>query len=375
MIWQLAWRMLRYKKLRFAFTVFGLAALFMLSASQVGLLVGWCNTISAVVSHSDVDIWVMAERTTAWDYGTSIPKHRILQVRNVPGVRSTDGMYVGWSMWQCPDGRRLSVQLIGLDDGSIGGPWELVEGSVESVHLSQSVIVDELFTSLLGISEVGQQVELNGEKATVRGISRGVRTFTASPIVFTAMKTAPRYDKSYRRDDTTFVLAKCNPGFNARDVARTIEREVPGVEALTTSDLMQRSITYWMVETGMGLIVSLTAILGLLVSAVVTSQTLFTTTQDHLPAYATLLAIGFSRSQLLTCVLFQGLILTGCGILLGSLFFRGLSLLSASTPVPLEMTAMIYCGLTGTSISSGMLGAFLSLKAIQRIDPNSVFRA
>src|SRR4051812_25725048 len=102
MMMRVGWKMLLHKKARFVFTVFGLATLFLLSATQVGLLVGWVNTITAVTAHTGVDVWVMAENTLAWDYGTSLPRHRIYQVRNVPGVAWTEGMYVGWSMWQRP---------------------------------------------------------------------------------------------------------------------------------------------------------------------------------------------------------------------------------------------------------------------------------
>ncbi|MCI0458469.1 MAG: hypothetical protein L0Z62_16010, partial [Gemmataceae bacterium] len=95
MMLKIAFRMLLHGKARFAFTILGIGTLFLLSAAQIGLLVGWCNTISAVAAHAGVDVWVMAEQTPAWDYGTAIPRHRIYQVRNVPGVAWAEGMYVG----------------------------------------------------------------------------------------------------------------------------------------------------------------------------------------------------------------------------------------------------------------------------------------
>lgn len=367
--------MLLHRKARFGFTVLGIGALFLLSASQIGLLVGWCNTISAVASHAGVDVWVMAEQTPAWDYGTAIPRNRIYQVRNIPGVAWAEGMYVGWSMWQRPDGRRVSVAVVGLDKGSVGGPWDMQEGEVDDVHLPDSVIVDELFLGTLGMTGVGEEAELYGAKAVVRGISRGVRTFTASPFVFTSMKTASKYDKAYQRDETTYVLVRCLPDADPGRVCHAIRARVPSVEALTTGQLIRRSISYWMVETGMGLTVILTAVLGALVCAVVTSQTLYTITQDQLANYATLLAVGFARRQMLGCVIVQGLVLSGLGVLIGSLAYVGLSLSSARTPVPLETTPAVFAGLVFASVGSCLLGCLLSVKAIFRIDPVSLFRA
>jgi putative ABC transport system permease protein len=369
-----AWKMLWHRKARFAFTAFGLGALFLLGSAQVGLMVGWCNTITAINAHAGVDLWVMNEKTVAWDYGTSLPRHRIYQVRSVPGVAWAEGMYVGWSTWERPDGVRLSVEMVGLDVSSVGGPWDMSAGQVDDVHLPNSVLIDELFLETLGVRGVGDEVEMNGEKAVVRGLSRGVRTFTATPFVFTSLRTASRYDKGFQPGDTTFVLVRCTPGADPEVVARHIEEEVPGVEALTTGRLMERSLGYWIRSTGIGLIMLTTAGLALLVSAVVTSQTLYTITQDHLANYATLLAVGFGRGQMLACVLLQGLILSGLAILLGGLALWGLTAASARTPAPVEMIPWVLAVLVATQVACCLFGSFLALRTVLRLDPASVFR-
>ncbi len=375
MLLKIAYRTLLHKKTRLAFTVLGLAILFLLSAAQIGLLIGWINTITAVMAHTDADVWVMAQNTASWEFGTSIPRHRIYQTRNVKGVAWTQGLYVGWSMWQRPDGKRLNVQVIGLDQYSIGGPWSMREGKVDCVHLSDSVIVDELFLDTLGVKQLGEEFELQThKKATVRGISREVRTFTASPYIFTSMRTATKYDASYKIEDTTYVLVKCLPGVDPTQVARAIQAEVPGVEVLTTRELMTRSVVFWLIGTGMGLIVIMTAVLGVVVSAVVSTQTLYNITQDHLGNYATLLAVGFSRRQILTCVMLQGLGLSAAGVLLGSSGFCVLSILSGRTAAPVEMTPTLFAGLISIAVCCSLLGSFLSVKSILHLDPSIVFR-
>jgi putative ABC transport system permease protein len=367
--------MLLHRKARLAFTLLGLGTLFLLSAAQVGLLIGWVNTITAVMAHTDVDIWVMAENAVSWEYGSSIPRHRIYQARNVKGVAWTEGLYVGWSLWQRPDGERLNVQVIGLDQNSVGGPWSMRDGTVECVHQADSVIVDELFLDMLGVKRLGEEFELRyHKKAIVRGISRGVRTFTASPYIFTSMKTVPKYDASFHHGETTYVLVKCLPGEDPKQVARAIKAEVPDIDALTTYEFMKRSVLFWLVKTGMGLLVIVTATLGVVVSAVVGAQTLYNITQDHLGHYATLLAVGFSRRQIVRCVLLQGLALGGGGMILGSAGFHAASVLSSRTPAPLEMTPAVFAGLVASSVAFSLLGSFLSVKPILRIDPSVVFR-
>ena len=82
----ISFQMLVHNQARRIATVFAIAILFFLSAAQVGLLVGWCGTTSAIIRHADADIWVMAKQTPAFDYGTAIPRSRIYQVRTVCGV-------------------------------------------------------------------------------------------------------------------------------------------------------------------------------------------------------------------------------------------------------------------------------------------------
>jgi putative ABC transport system permease protein len=375
MIAHLALKMLLYRPSRMAFAALGIGTVFLLSASQLALLVGWCKTIPAVVSHADADVWVMAEQTRAFDYGSPIPRHRVYQIRNVCGVRWTEAMYVSFGAWRRSDGRTSSVALVGLDKECVGGPWRMVEGHTDCVHAPDSVIVDELFLDSLGIRGIGDEAEIFGKKAVVRGISRDVRTFTATPFVFTSLKSALQYDHNYRPDEVTYVLARVEEGSDPDQVAAAIQSQVAGVEALSAAAFCRRSVSYWMFETGLGLTVVLTASLGVLVCALITSQSLYTLTHDLLLNYATLLALGFSRTSCLTCVLVQGLAISTSGICLGSVAYFLLSVSSRRSPVPLEMTPEVYAWLVAVSVGCCLLGSFLSVRTVVRIDPVSVFRS
>ena len=371
---QLAWRMLAYKPLRLLVTWAGLGVLFFLAAAQVGLLVGWCNTCSAVVRHADADIWVVAEQTPAFDYGTAIPAQRLYQARGVRGVAWAGGMVMAWNTWQRPDGRRVNVELVGLDHDGVGGPWAMRDGSPDRVHLPDSVIVDELFLDALGVRGVGGEAEMYGRRARVGGVSTGVRTLTASPFVFTSIESAREYDKRYGPDEVTYVLVRCAPGHSPEAVRDRLRDELQHVEVLTRRGFAVRTMRYWMLETGLGITVVLTAVLGLTVSVVVTSQTLFTVTQEYLPNYATLAAVGFGRGQLTACVLVQAIVLVGGGVAIGTALFAAAAHASATTPIPLETLPEVYVGLVAVAVGSSLLGAYLSIRSVLRLDPASVFR-
>jgi putative ABC transport system permease protein len=214
-----------------------------------------------------------------------------------------------------------------------------------------------------------------GRRAVVRGITQEVRTFTAAPFVFTSIKSAMRYDRRYREDEITYVLVRCAPGHDPSRVAESIRKVVPHVEVLTTNEFKSRTVNYWMLETGIGITVVLTAILGALVSIVVTSQTLFTITQEHLANYATLSALGFGWAQLLTCVFIQSLVLGGLGTVFGSMAFFFAGRVIARTPIPLETTPTVFTALVLVSGVCSIGSSYLAQRAVLTVDPVSVFRA
>jgi putative ABC transport system permease protein len=248
------------------------------------------------------------------------------------------------------------------------------EGTVDRALLPDGVIVDDLFLDQLGIQRVGDEAEMLGRRAVVRGISSEVRTFTASPFIFTSIDAARKYDKRYGQSDITYVLVRCTPGLSPESVRKRLSAKLPHVEVLTSREFALRTMRYWMLETGAGLTVILAACLGLLVSVVVTSQTLFAVTQEYMGNYATLAAVGFGRAQLLACVLIQGLILACGEVLLGSAAFAVAARFSARTNLPFETTLAVYSGLVAVAIVSCLVGGLLSVRTVLRVDPATVFR-
>jgi putative ABC transport system permease protein len=366
--------MLAHKPMRLFVTWGGLGVLFFLVTVQLGLLVGWCNTVSAIVRHADTDIWIMAEQTPAFDYGTAIPRQRVYQARSLEGVAWAEGLLVTWNYWQRRDGRRVNVELVGIDKGCFGGPWAMQAGTTEQVLLPDGVIVDNLFLKKLGVRQVGDEAEILGHRAVVRGISTGVRTFTAAPFIFTSIETARKFDQWSGPDDITYVLVRCSSGHSPEVVRDRLRAELPYVEVLTSREFAVRTMRYWMLETGAGLTVILAASLALAVSVVVTSQTLFAVTQEYLGNYATLVAVGFGRAQLLACVLMQGLVLAVGEVLFGSAGFAIAARFSVQTNLPLETSPEVYAGLVMIAVGSCLVGSLLAVRTVLRVEPATVFR-
>jgi putative ABC transport system permease protein len=369
----LAVKMQLHNKTRLGFTTAAISLAFFLVVAQFGLLVGWIRMNSAIIDHAGVALWVMARQTPAFDYGTGIPWRTIFRARNIPGVARAEGMVQGWANWQCPDGRRVNVEVIGLDQQCLGGPWAMHEGTVSAVHWPDAVLVDALSCAKLGVNKTGAAFEIEGRRAVVEGICMDVRSFTASPFVFTSLDASRRFDRRFADDEIAFVLVRCEPSADVAGVQLEMRRRMPELDVLTTAQFARRTVKYWMLETGAGITVVVTALLGLVVGTLIMSQTLFATTQDHRANYAMLLAVGFERRQLGLIVLAQSLVFGLLGIAGGSILFFPASAASASSPIPIETTPLVFAALATTALASCLAASLMSVRTIFNIDPVAVF--
>src|SRR5260370_6410901 len=188
---RLAYRNLLHDKTRLAVTLTGIAFAIVLMLIQLGLFIGFTRTTSSIIDHSRADLWICAKGVQYFEVGFPLPERNLFQILSVPGVASADKYIVKFTNWRRPDGAQKSVEVIGFDPGSgMGAPWNLVAGSLDDLKPQDTVLVDEFYAPELGISKLGDMVEINGYRAQAVGVAVGIRSFTTTPFVFTSFKNA-----------------------------------------------------------------------------------------------------------------------------------------------------------------------------------------
>lgn len=128
-----------------------------------------------------------------------------------------------------------------------------------------------------------------------------------------------------------------------------------------------------MIGTGIGFTVVLTAVLGVIIGALVISQTLFSLLQDHRPHYATMLALGFEVGLLGKVVFFQALVLWVIGVVFGGAAFWGAAVMAEASPVPLRMPPSVFIGILFCQVLSCLAAGWWVLRKLRKIDPATVF--
>jgi putative ABC transport system permease protein len=363
-----------HDRVRLAVTLVGVVFSVVLIALQIGLFIGFAQTTSALVDKSGADIWIAGKGTKNVDQAAIISERRLYQALGTPGIVGGKRFITQFAMWQTPSGNRQPVLVVGFDPTTgLGGPWDVVEGDVGQLKAPDTVMIDELYRAQLGVTGLGQIIEINGRRARVVGFTRGIRSFTLSPYVFASLGTAQAYAR-LRDDETKFVLLQTAPGVNPASVRAEIAARIPEVDVYTRDEFSRATQIYWMLTTGAGLALLTAALLGIVVGVVVVAQTLYATTVDHLKEFATLRAIGASARYIQDIIIKQALISAIAGYAIGiAICFAIVRMAVEAGPailLPWELAAFVALVTVLMCVAAGLI----SIRKVVRLDPAMVFK-
>jgi putative ABC transport system permease protein len=370
----LAWRNLVHDRMRFVVTVTGIVFAVVLIVVELGLFIGFTTTTASLIDRSGADLWISARNVPFIEQGVPFTARTLSTVLATPGVASASKYAPFFTDWRRPDGREESVQVVGFDlQTELGAPWDVVAGDIDDLRAPDSVFIDEVYRSRLGVDRIGQVVEIYGRRARVVGFTRGIRAFTTSPYVFTRFKTALDYSE-LREDQTIYLLVKAEPGVDLDVLRGRLAARLSDLDVLTTAEFSQRTRNYWMFTTGAGLAVLLAAVLGLVVGVVIVAQTIYATTVDHLREYATLKAMGATNGYLYKVIVQQAVISAligyGLGIAIAAFVVRGSKDGGAAIMLPPGLAG----GMLGLTLVMCVSAAMVSIRKVTRLDPAQVFK-
>jgi putative ABC transport system permease protein len=370
----LARRNLFHDKVRLMATLIGIIFSVMLATVQLGLFVGFVTATVNVIAHSQADLWIKSKNVSYLEVAVPFSESKLHQVLETPGVASVAKYIAQFGSWKLPNGAIENILLIGFDlDKHMGGPWNLIQGHVEDLKIADSIIVDELYRPKLGITHLGQSGEIRDHRARVVGFTRGIRSFTTAPTVFTSFKNAQNY-ASLGADRTLYLLVRAAPNVAVSSLKKHLTAQVQDVDVLTTEEWSRTQAFYWMFGTGAGVTVLLAAVLGLLVGVVVVAQTIYAATVDHLREYGTLKAMGASNGYIYRVILKQATI-SAC---IGYVFGMASSLLAASvsqqgtTAIIVPWPLMV--GMFGLTLVMCIGASLVSINKVMHLDPAMVFK-
>jgi putative ABC transport system permease protein len=361
-----------HERNRYLPAVLAVAFSAVLIALQGGMLLGLLTDLATSIEHSSADVWVGYPGVPSSDTGVPIPERWKARLEADPDVERVESYVRGQVLWGKRQGGVELCAVIGteLHDQAMGVMRELTPELRARLVKPGSIIVDELELPVLGLSGVGDVAEVNGCRlelvGTVRGLNRAVAVY-----VFCSIATA-RELLRLPADRVTYLLARCRPPAAAPAVARRLRAY--DMAAFTSQEWAQRTRAYWLTKTRAGIALGLAALLGLLVGATVTAQTLYAATAAALRQYAVLEALGIPTARMAGMVLTQALWVGGLGLALGlgaalgvAPVVRGLGARLLLPPGLLFVTAAV-------TLAVALLSGLFALRSLRGIEPTALLR-
>ena len=371
----LALKNLLHDKLRSAMTIAGVAFAVTLVFVQVGLFLGILDNASVTIDHIEADLWVTSRNTPNVDFAHGFPQGLVQRVRSVPGVERADNLLVQFLNLSLPNGAEEGMLVYGLEDFTRWGmPWNIESGDVRDLRRGAYMFLDASAERRFGKFAVGDYREVMGRRVKIIGRSREAVSFTTSPIAFLTYDLVQELSGGRMDGRTTYILVKLAPDADATAVAAELRRRLPHNDVYTRAAWAKRSRSYWVASTGIGLNMYLTVFLGCLVGVVVVTQTLYTSTMEHIKEFGTVKAIGGSNADIYRILGAQAAIAAVIGFLAGRLMAALLAPAMAGIRlkliIPHEFAAIVFAG----TLVLCLVAALVSFRKVAKIDPALVFR-
>jgi putative ABC transport system permease protein len=370
---KLAYRNLFHDRLSLIVTLTGIVFSVVLVAVQCGLYIGSERMIAAMLDQSKGDLWVVPLGTKSFDDPSLLTGHEKYSVLSANGVAGSEELVVGFAAWRKPKGGTTAVLLVGSDqkNGTLK-PWNITGGSLRDLDAPFTVAADDTYFKDLGVEKLGETAEINGVRVKIGAVTHGIRSFTTLPYVFTSLNLA-RMLIDASSNQASYALVTLAPGADLEKVRQDLMDRLQDREVLTQQEFRNRSVDYWLFQTGAGSALIAGAALGMIVGVVIVAQTLYSSTKDHLNEFATLRALGASAGYIHKVILIQAMLSAIVGYGIGMVLSMLVIWASKDTTLYIIMTPGLALLLFALTIGMCAIAAVSAIFKVTRIDPAGVF--
>ena len=370
-----ALRILLYDKTRSLITLLGVVFAVGLIFNQLGIFLGLMETSSVIIDRTPGDIWVTSKNSKNFDFSQPFPEYIYYQTIADPDIQSAEKLIVAWGIIRQKEGGTEQVEVVGFNpDTGVGGPWDMLAGDPRNLKNGNFAIVDESAMKRLGKIQVGEYRDVLFHRLQIVGISRGVKSFTTAPILFTSFELAQRLVTYMGSDSTVFVVAKVKPGVEVKQVISRLQQRLKGVDVYTAGEFSMKTRKYWAIETGVGFSFMLTIVISFLVGMLIVGQTIYNSTMEHIKEFGTLKALGASNSDIYKIIFSQAIINAMFGYIISLIITISTVKLYELGGMVMVVRGWVNFLVLGLTLLMCLGAAFVSVRRIKSIDPAILFR-
>ena len=378
----LASLMLVRQPVRLAVALAGISFAGILMFMQLGFRDGLFDASVTVHRLFDADIVLISPRSTSSVSMAGFPRRRLVQTMALPEVEGITPVHWNLLLWRNPKTRGTrSILALGFEPGDPLFVDPTLAPKAQVLTQKGRVLFDEKSRPEFGpVAEWfrdGRTVEseISGKRVRVAGLIELGSSFGADGNLLTSSETFLELLPNTPPGSIEVGLVRLQQGTDAEAVVEKLNALLPeDVTVLTKQGFIDFEQNYWRTSTSIGFIFTLGAAMGFVVGCVIVYQVLYSDVSDHLPEYATLMAMGYKVRTLLGVVVREGLLLALFGYLPAYAAGQGLYLLVRSaTALPVAMDFSRAITVFSMILVMCMASAGLAMRRLVDADPAEIF--
>ncbi|MBU6504176.1 MAG: ABC transporter permease [Betaproteobacteria bacterium] len=374
-ILKIAFKLLVNDRGKFAALLVGILFAVFLMIMMTSMFAGILKRSSATVLNVGARVWIMDPAVNNVASSIPMPDYVLDAARSIPGVKYAVPLYSSVALVKLRGGTYQAATVIGLDDASLYGRPQLLQGNIQDIYGENAfLVVKDAEFSKLGNPGLGSEFEINDHRGKIVGIAHVATSgLFGIPTLYTTYSRAVSYIPSMRFT-AAFILVEPK---STADIPR-IQQAVAqlGYQALTEEQFVQKVSDFYIYQTGLGTNVLLMTIISFAVGLSISAQTFYTFILENLEKFGALKAIGAKGRELVQMILFQAAFtaLTAYGLGVG---LATLLMTVARLRLPDYAAEITYLNLALAFVMVLIIAAISSLIGIRkviRIEPFDIFR-
>lgn len=343
---------------------------------QSGLIFGIFAATGIYMKASRADLWAGFPNVQSVDLGHAVSPNTEVLLYSNPHVRSVEPFAWGGGEWRTPRHGVVNVYVMGLDAGSSGMALSQIVSRAERALLLEpgTILIDAADREKLG-SEIGDWVEINGQRVRIVGLTRGLRGLGGVNVV-ASLATAGIIDPESRPADggAAFYLAELDPGTDASAVARdlNITGARRGFEVMTAEAFARRSSSFYLFDSGAGVAFLFGCAMSVFVAIVITSQMLGAAIAGHIKEFAALRALGISMKSIRVIVMEQAMWVGLGGAAVAIVCTLALAVIAWLMGVQIEISPLLVFLGSALILFVAIASGAIALRPLAQSDPASL---
>lgn len=368
----IVFRMLTHNKARLALSLCGISFATLVLFMGIGFFNGLNDSQARLATVLKADLVMMNIRSRSINSFRKMHRTRLFQATGFEEIIAVVPIYEGQTTLTNPQtGMSKTIFFLAFPTGTQPFSIPGMDTYAKQLRHQGKILFDAKSRKVFGTIKQGMDVDIKGIPHHVAGIVRMGPNFSKNGYILMSDVTLLSGIGAGRinPEKISFGLFTTKPGTDIPALKSKLEKAFPDdFKFMTPEEMKKFEINFTTRSTPVGALLGIGLIVGFGIGVIISYQILFNEVTDHMPQFATMKAVGFSKRFLVGIVLKEALLLSVMGFFPGLLasiglyvfiehFTKIIMIMNTQRILVVFILTVVMCNIAGVLAVKKVLGA------------------